>query len=557
MEETKKKFEFKPFIKKYGFYIGIALIMTITLIVLFSNKEVSYSGDVKYEEPVYYITGNNLYIKERGKDEVLISTSMFQDPDSRTKEEALSSVLISKDGQYLYFFENTVFDERGSALGDFCVYYKGRKTLIEEDTGIYFAISDDNSTVAYIKPNFGVQGGTGYDNIRYDLYTFSVKDGKDLVEGSVEPLWFNISGDGKSVIYTKYYDAATDTTSLFINKDGQSSFVDDHMFFYGDYVPKGTFRQNWPKTNFDGSKIVYGKRLKYGEMVDMYLYSNGENNLLGEDVLQVFTDEKLDKVLMVHNYDNEVFSGDMSRINLNTLAREEIASDVWGLATVEVALTADTEFLDMNLYFKYYDEVINVADLCLMTEEGEEVLINATDVTNIQASDDYSLIYGLEYYVPEEGGQLTKINFDDGEYAKVEFDEYVEEYTISTTGKYLVYLLQDDLFFVGPNDKKVHVDKYNVETFGVLEGDEQLYFFKESGLGRGNAYIRGLSANDQIQIVAEETHYCWDFGDGSLAFLTGYDFETSTGDMYITDGDGGYELIVQNVELPLFFNYIQ
>ncbi len=557
MEETKTKFEFKAFMKKYGFYIGIALIMVITLIVLFSNREAYYSGDVNYDNPVYFITGNNLYIKDRGTDEILISSSMFQDPENRSKEDALASVLISKDGQYMYFFENIVIDEKGSFLGDFCVYYKGRKTLIEENTGIYFAVSDDSSTVAYIKPNFGVQGGSGYEDIRYDLYTFSIKNGKELVESAVEPAWYNISGDGESVFYTKFYDAATDSSSLFIYKDGISTFIDDHMFFYGDFVPKGTFRQNWPKTNFDGSKVVYGKRMKYGEMADMYLYSNGENTLLGEDVLQVFTDENLDKALMVHNYDHEVFSGDMTRINLVDLAWEEVASDVWGLATVSVALTADTEFLDMNLYFKYYDEVINVADLCLMTEDGEEILIRATDVTNIQSSEDFSLIYGLEYYVPEEGGAVTKIAFNDDKYIKTEFDGFVKEYTVSTTGQYVVYTVAENLFFVGPNNKKVYVDKYNIETFGVLEGDEQLYFFRESSLGRGNAFIRGLSANDQAKMVAEETHYCWDFGDGTLAFLSGYNFETSTGSMYITDGKDKYELIAENIELPLFFNYIQ
>ena len=76
--EGKKKVTFKSFIKKYGFYIGISLIMLVTLIILFSDREVSQSGDVNYDNPVYYITGNNLYIKERGKDEVLISSKMFQ-----------------------------------------------------------------------------------------------------------------------------------------------------------------------------------------------------------------------------------------------------------------------------------------------------------------------------------------------------------------------------------------------------------------------------------------------------------------------------------------------
>jgi len=556
MEETKKKFGFKIFLKKYGFYIGIALIMTIAIVVLFSDRETTYNGDVLYSEPVYYITENNLYIKDRGKDEILISSTMFQDVENRSKEDALSAVLISKDGEYLYFFENIAYDSSGAALGDFCVYHKGRKHLIEENTGIYFAISDDNSKVAYIKPNFGVQGGSGYDDVRYDLYTYSIKAGKDFVEGIVEPAWFNISGDGESVIYTKNYDASTDTTSLFLYQNGKSTFIDDHMFFYGDFMPKGTFRQNWPKVNVDGSKIIYGKRLKYGEMAKMYLYSNGSSTLLGEDVLQIFTDEKLDSALMVHNYNREKFTGDMTRVNLNNLDSEFITSDVWGLATVSVALTVDSEFLSKNLYFKDYDEIINVADLCIMTENGEEVLIRATDVSNIQFGDDYSTIYGLDYFVPEEGGELTKIVFDDKGYETIELDEYVKKFVISKTGKYVSYLVDDILFYVGENNEKILVDKTDIETFGILEGDEKLYFFREASMGLGNAFVRGLKKNDSPKLVAEASHYCWDFGDGNLAFLTDYDFGASTGSMYITDGNGGYELIVENVELPLFFSYI-
>ena len=556
MEEIKKKFDFKIFMKKYGFYIGIALIMTIALAVLFSDQEATYTGDVTYEEPVYYITGNNLYIKDRGKDEILISSTMFQNVENRSKEDALSAVLISKDGEYLYFFENIVIDSNSYALGDFCVYNKGRKHVIEEDTGIYFAISEDNSKVAYIKPNIGAQGGSGYDNIRYDLYTYTIKDGKDLVESNVEPAWFNISGDGKSVTYTKHYDATPDTTSLFLYKNGKSTFIDDHMFFYGDFMPKGTFKQNWPKLNYDGSKVIYGKRLKYGGMAKMYLYSNGATTMLGEDVLQIFTDEKLDTALMVHNYDYDNFTGDMTRVNLETMAREEISSDVWGLATVSVALTVDSEFINKNLYFKYYDEVINVADLCIMTENGEEVLINATDVSNIQYGDDYSTLYGLDYYVPEEGGELTKIVFNEKGYESIELDEYIKEYVISETGTYVTYLVDDILFYVGDKNKKILVDKISIETFAVLEGEEKLYFFREISMGMGNAYVRGLKDNDNPQLVAESSHYCWDFGDGNLAFLSDYDFATSTGTMYITDCNGGYELIAENVELPLFFSYI-
>ena len=557
MEETKKKFDFKAFLKKYGFYIGIALIMTITLIVLFSDRQVTYSGDVNYDKPVYYITGNNLFIKERGKDEILISSVMFQNPDERTKEEALAAVLISPDSEYLYFYENIDFTDRGAAEGDFCVYYKGRKHLIAEDVGIYFAISDDYSKVAFVKPNYGVQGGSGYDSVRYDLYTYTIKGNEKLVEYGVEPAWYNLSGDGETVFYTKDYDATTDTSSLFMYQNQKSVFIDDHMFFYGDYVPKGTFRQNWPKISYDGSKIIYGTRLEYGHMADMYIYKDGTTTLLGKDVLQIFADEGLDSALILHNYDYDVFTGDMSRINLNTMSKEDITSDVWGLSTVSVALTADSEFIAKNLYFKFYDEVINVADLCMMTESGEEVLLNATDVSNIQFADDYSSLYGLDYYVPEEGGKVIKIVFTDDGFERYEFDEFVQDYVISRTGKYVTYTVDETLFYAGEENKKVYVDKIDIETFGILEGDKKMFFFRESSLGSGNAYVRDLESNADSQMVAESTHYCWDFGDGNLAFLTDYDFSSSTGSMYITNGDGGYELIVDNCELPLFFNYIQ
>jgi hypothetical protein len=291
-------------------------------------------------------------------------------------------------------------------------------------------------------------------------------------------------------------------------------------------------------------------------MASMYYYKDGISTLLGEKVLQVFTDENLDTALIVHNYDYENFIGDMSRIDLGTLQKQDIASGVWGLGTVSVALTVDPAFLDLNLYFKYYDEVINVADLCLMTDEGEEVLISATDVTNIQFAEDFSSAYGLEYYVPEEGGRLTKVVFNEDGYTKGEFDEFVKNFLISASGKYVNYMVDNILFMIDDSDEKILIDKYDIETFGILEGDERMFYFRESSLGKGNVYIRGLGERDQAQMIAEESHYVWDFGDGKLAFLTGFDFSTSTGNMYLTDGEGKYEIIAEGVELPLFFNYI-
>lgn len=556
MEETAKKFKLGEYIKKNMFFIGIFLIVIVALIVMFTGRDVKVSGDVEYDQPVYYITGNNLYVKERGRDEVLISTTLFQDLDSRSNEDALASALISPDGEYIYFFENILIEEE-TMTGDFCVFHNNRKKVIEEDTSIYFAVSGTYDKVAFLSLEKGVEGGTGYDDIRYDLYTFDYKKGRELVESSVMPFWYSLSGDGDSLLYVKNYDSATDTYSLFINNDGDETFIDDHMYFYGNFVPKGTFKANWPRMNYDGSKVLYSRRMKFNEMADMYLYTNGQSNLLGEDVLQILSDDELSTALILENYINGDYVGTMSRINLDTLQKDKVADEVWGLVSVNVALTLNKEQLDLNIYYKNYDPVMNVADLCMMTPDGEKVILNYTEVTMPFISEDGKMIYGLDYWVKEDGGQLIKAyTSDDNTFERIEYDENIDELFMSASGEYVSFTIDDDLFYIGPDDKKIFVDRYDIETFGVLTNDELLYFFRSSGLGNGSVFVRELKKSADVKMISEDTHFVWDFGDGNLAFMTGYDFAESTGSLYITDGLGAYELIADQVELPLFYNEI-
>lgn len=556
MEETVKKFSFVEFLKKSWFYIGIFLIVMITLIVMMANRDVSVKGDVYYDKPVYYISGNNLYVKERGRDEILISTTLFQDIEAKTNENALSAALISPDGDYLYFYENILIDGK-NMTGDFCVFHDGRKKLIEEDTTIYFAVSDDYDKVLYLSMIKGVEGGAGYEDIRYDLYTFDFKKGKELIERSVMPAWYTISGDGESVAYIKNYDAATDTYSLFLNQGGNNTFIDDHMFFYGDYVPNGTYRVNWPRLNYDASRVLYSRRMKFNQMTSIYLYKDGQSHLLGDNVLQIFSDEDLSTCLILDNYKNETFTGDMSRINLDTFDKNLIAEGVWSLASVNVAMTLDNDLLNLNLYYKNYEDYINVADLCMMTPEGEKVVLNLTEVTQPLFSDDGTMLYGLDYWTEEDGGQMVKVYLNpDNTFERLEYDEFVDDFYIGTSGQYVTYVLDDELYYIGKDDKKVFVDRYQIETYGVITGDELMYYFRSSGMGNGNAFVRELGKSADNKMISENTFYVWDFYDGNIAFMTGYDFSTKMGSLYITDGMGSYELIADEVELPLFYNII-
>jgi hypothetical protein len=556
MEENAKKFNFGEFLKKSWFYIVMVLIVGISLAVMLSDRDVKVSGDVEYDQPVYYITGNNLYVKERGRDEILISTTLFQNPDSRTNQDALSAALMSPDGEYLYFYEN-ILKEDEVMTGDFCVFHDGRKKVIEEDTSIYFAVSDSYDKVAFLSLKKGVAGGTGYEDLQYDLYTYDLKKGKELVQSAVMPAWYTMSGDGDTVAYIKNYDAATDSYSLFTKSKGEEKFIDDHMYFYGEFVPNGTAKSNWPRLNYDASRILYSTRMKFNEMTDMYLYSNGQSNLLGEDVLQVFCDAELTTALLLHDYQNEIFVGTMSRINLDTLEREKIADEVWGMASVNVAVTLEKELLDLNIYFKDYNDVINVADLCMMTPEGEKILINSTEVTGPVISKDGKMIYGLDYWVEEDGGQLVKVYLNqDNTFERFEYDEFVKEFIASASGDYVAYKIDEDLFMIGTDDKKVFVDRYDIESYGILTGDELLYFYRSAGLGSGNAFVRETGKTADVKMISEDTHFVWDFYDGNIAFLTGYDFAEKTGALYVTDGFGKYELIAEQVELPLFYNII-
>ena len=69
MEENARKFSIAGFLKKSWFYIVLFLIVGVALAIMLQDRDVNVSGDVEYDQPVYYISGNNLYVKERGKDE--------------------------------------------------------------------------------------------------------------------------------------------------------------------------------------------------------------------------------------------------------------------------------------------------------------------------------------------------------------------------------------------------------------------------------------------------------------------------------------------------------
>ncbi|MBN2853558.1 MAG: hypothetical protein JXQ23_12550 [Clostridia bacterium] len=557
LEENSEKKEnrFNSFMKKNGFYIGVFLIFALVIIIMTSDKENPSKGVIDYSDAVFYQSGNQLYLQRDNKEAVLLSASLLQDYVLTQINYVIKPCKISKDGNYVYFFENVILD--GNVyMGDLCRFTNNKKETIGVNVPLSYALSADYDKVVYATFTGTDDEGT----YLYDLYLY--ENGKSsLIDSEIDKECITLSGDGKTIIYHKGFYADTQTTAMYVYKNGASKMVDNQVVYYYKQNANGTFKANWPLTNYDGSKIIYAGYMGPESLPSLNLYtpSDQKSTMLVKSFVQVFVDDDLNNAAINGETSPETMSGSYIRYDLNTLEKEIFATNIWGLCDMVVAKYVTDPFINLGFYLKSYDEVTNTADLYFKgTDQEETKVLSSINVDNIQFSLDYKSMYALAYYYAAEGGELHEIsNITTSSYDLEKIDEMVMEYHFDDANTVLGFRKDVKLYLIDKSGTKKMIDNHDVSSFEITPDGNLLYFYKDGGLGTGELYMMEADTNKDYELVDKAVTFIYEFGDNYVAFVNGFDFGDAAGTLIVTDGKGNFQIIAEKVSTLLMKNYIK
>lgn len=557
LEENSEKNEsrFKGFMKKNGFYIGVFLIFALVIIIMTSDRENPSRGVIDYTDAVLYQSGNQLYLQEDGKEAVLLSPSLLENYVLTQINYVIKPCKISKDGKYVYFFENVILD--GSVyMGDLCRYTNDKKETIGVNVPLSYALSSDYATVLYTTYTGKDSEGT----YLYDLYLYE-KGNSKLIDDEIDKECITLSGDGKTIIYHKGFYAETQTTAMYVYKNGSSALIDNQVVYYYKLNANGTYKANWPLTNYDGSRIIYAGYMGPDTLPSLNLYNttSKKSTKLVDSFVQVFVDDNLDKLSINGETVAEMMSGSYIRYDLNSMEKEIFAENIWGLCDMEVSKYTTEDFLDLNFYFKSYDEVTNTADLYFKGEgKEEEKVLAGVNVDDIKFTADHTTMYALAYYYAAEGGELHEIsNITNTSYDLEKIDEMVMEYHFDDENTVLGFRKDVKLYLIDKSGTKKMIDNHDVTAFEITPDGKLLYFYKDGGLGTGELYMMEADVNKDYELIDKAVTYIYEFGDNYVAFVNAFDFGDSVGTLVVTDGEGNFQVVAERVSTLLMKNYIK
>jgi len=554
-KEVKKPSKFGVFMKKNGFYLGIFFLMLLVVLVISSDNTKTTKGNVEYNEKIFYTEGNQLYIKTRGKEPVLLTANLMEKFSTTKKSPILLMCKSSEDQKIIYYFENVKIYEK-LYIGDLLVYKNNKKRTIGHNVPLSYALSSDLEKVVFVE---GVED-TEKGGFTYSLNTYENKK-KTLIAEDVDKDCFTVSGDGKTIFYNKGFYADTATSAMYMYKDNISTLIDNQIVYYYKLNANGTYKSNWPLTNYDGSKVIYATYAGENELpsLNMYTTSNNNSKLLSESFEQVFVDENLDRAVINGEVKGVMQIGNFIKMDLNTFDSEIYAKDIWGLIYMDIAKYVDDSFFDMNFYYKNFDPNTITADLYFKGEgQTEEKVLASVYVDDVKFTKDNKNIYALGYYYKEEGGTLTKISdITKNSYISNEIDEQVSEYHFDVANSVLGYRKDVKLYIIDEKGNKKMIDNHGVSSFGITRNGKLIYFFKEKTIGKGELYAMVINGKRDYKLIDKDTTYIYGFEDKYVAYITAFDFGTETGALILTDGINSSEVAVEHASTILNGNNIK
>lgn len=557
VENTEKTEEsrFKRFIRKNGFYLGIFLIFVLVIAVMSSDKDGTYNGDISYDGQIYYSNGNQFYVQSDEKDPILLTANLLEEYNMTTVGRVLLMCKTTEDESKLFFFENVKLV--GETLyGDLLVRENNKTTTIEKDVLMSYALSSDYETIVYGKvANINEDG-----SFIIDLY--SEKDGKaTLIDQDVDGSCFTVSGDGETIYYHKgfYYD--TQTTSLYMSRDGINSIISNQAVYYYKLNANGTYKSNWPMTNTNGSKVLYATYAGENAMpaLNMYQPEGQAKTLLADSFVQIYVDEELNIARITGDIRGTSFMGNLIEINLNSLAQEVISKNIWAMLSLQVMEYVDEELLTLPFYFKNFDDLAGTVDLYFKGEgQEEEKVLPSVLITDVVISNDYKEIYGLAYYYISEGGELTRIsNITSTSYETTLIDEQVMEFHIDEENTVIGYRKDVKLYLIDENGERKMIDNHDVSAFDITANGELIYFYKESEVGKGDLYVMETDISKDYKLIDKDVTFVYDFAGKYVAYINAYVFSEEAGTLIVTDGHDSFEILANKASTLLQKNIIK
>ncbi len=554
LEKTEES-RLKRFIKKNGFYLGIFLIFVLVIGVMSSDRDGNYSGDISYDGQIYYSNVNQFYVQTDGNDPVLLTANLLEEYNMTTVSRVLLMCKTTEDESKLFFFENVKLV--GETLyGDLLVRENNKTTTIEKDILMSYALSSDYETIIYGKvTNINEDG-----SFIIDLY--SEKDGKaTLIDQDVDGSCFTISGDGLTIYYHKGFYFDTQTTSLYMSRDGINSIISNQAVYYYKLNANGTYKSNWPMTNTNGSKVLYATYAGENAMpaLNMYQPQGQAKTLLADSFVQIYVDDELNIARITGDIRGTSFMGNLIEINLNSLAQKVISKDIWAMFSLQVMEYVDEELLTLPFYFKNFDDLAGTVDLYFKGEgQDEEKVLPSVLITDVIISNDYKEIYGLAYFYISEGGELTRIsNITSTSYETTLIDEQVMEFHIDDENTVIGYRKDVKLYIIDENGERKMIDNHDVSAFDITANGELIYFYKESEMGKGDLYVMETDVTKDYQLIDKDVTYVYDFAGKYVAYINAYVFSEEAGTLIVTDGHDSFEILAPKASTLLQKNTIK
>ncbi len=554
--ETTEDSRLKRFIKKNGFYLGIFLIFVIVIAVMSTDKDKTYNGDIAYDSQIYYANANQLYVQSDGKDPVLLTANLLEEYSMTTVNRVLLMCKTTEDEKKLFFFENVKLVGE-TFYGDLRVWEDNEIKTIEKDVLMSYALSSDYETIVY-----GKVVDVSKDNLlTIDLYS-EKNDKATLIDSDVDGSCFTVSGDGKTIYYHKgfYYD--TQTTSLYMARDGINSVISNQSVYYYKLNANGTYQSNWPMTNTNGSKVIYATYSGENAMpaLNMYQLDGQAKTLLADSFVQIYADKELNKARITGDIRGSSFMGSLIEIDLNSLAQEVIAKDIWAMLSLQVMEYVDEEFLALPFYFKNFNDLAGTVDLFFKGENSdEEKVLPGVLITDVKISSDYKEIYGLAYYYVSEGGELTRIsNITNTSYETTLIDERVMEYHFDDANEVLGYRKDVKLYLIDENGERKMIDNHEVTAFDITANGKLIFFYKESTeIGKGDLYVMETDISKDYKLVDKDVTFVYDFAGKYIAYINAYVFSEEAGTLIVTDGHDNFEILAPKASTLLQKNIIK
>jgi len=554
-KQIKRPSKFGVFMKKNGFYLGIFFLMLLVVLVISSDNTKTTTGSIEYNEKAFYTEGNKLYIKDREKEPVLLTANLMEEFSSTKKSHILLMCKSSEDQKIIYYFENVRVLEQ-LYIGDLMVYKNNKKKKIGHNVPLSYALSSDLEKVVFVE---GVED-TKKGGFTYSLNKY-VNKKKTLIAEGVDKDCFTLSGDGNTIFYNQGFYVDTATTGMYMYKDGINTSIDNQVVYYYKLNANGTYKSNWPLTNYDGSKVIYATYAGENTLpsLKMYTVSDNKSHLLSENFEQVFVDEKLNKAVINGEVKGALQIGNFIKVDLNTMKSEIYAKDIWGLIYMDIAKYVDDSFFDINFYYKNFNPETTTADLYFKGEgQTEAKVLSSVYVDDVKFTKDNKNIYALGYYYKEEGGDLTVFSdITKTSYKSNQIDEQVSEYHFDDANSVLGYRKDVKLYVIDTNGSKKMIDNHSVKSFDITKNGQLIYFFKETTIGKGELYVKEINSKKDYKLIDKGTTFVYGFEDKYIAYITAFDFGTESGTLILSDGMNSSEVIVEYASTLLNGNYIK